>query len=254
MYFQPALCGLTEFVLQDNFGKSNYFYLEFVLSLTGFFITQVSKMTDSCLVILCGLPAVGKSTFASNIAEARLGSLLRRSSKFWQQGVQLDEWRSDIHAIHVCYDEIIPEGLYSKDIIKDIKLDTHTNNSSQETDSYQMDDTKEWKKQRKFVSLFVEYFISSHSECRDTVIGGEGLKLNEQLDCVYRRLNRKHVCNCWNKMIQSRRLATLNIQSPSICMFIFLLKGAINFQIFIVVMTFLVTNLRCIYAPPTPTS
>ena len=209
-------------------------------------------MTDSCLVILCGLPAVGKSTFASNVAEASLGSLLRRSSKFWQQGVQLDEWRSDIHVVHVCYDDIIPEGLYNNEVIKDIKLDTQTNDSSQKADSYQLDDTKEWKKQRKFVSQFVEYFISSHSECKDTVTEGEGLKVNEQMDYAYRRLNRKHVCICWEKTIQNRRLATLNIQNlPFLCS-VFTKRGH-NFSIFIFVVAFLVPNLRHIYALPIPT-
>lgn len=187
-------------------------------------------MANSCLVVLCGLPAVGKSTFASNVAEAvrseSKASLLGRSSRFWQHDVQFDEWRSDIHTIHVCFDDIIPEHLYSNENSKDIKLNIQTNGrksgeDSQRTDSCQTDDTKEWKKYRKVISQLVEHFINTHGEFKDMATDDEQLMLNEQLDYVYGKVNRKHVCSCWDNMIKNRRLATLYLYNSSITYSVF---------------------------------
>ena len=89
-------------------------------------------MASSCLVVLCGLPGAGKSFLANRLFE-----------KFTLIGKQCSEL-SDVHAVNVCYDKIIPDDLYRKSL---------------EADSTE----KGWKEWRKEILVMVEHLVASHS-------------------------------------------------------------------------------------------
>ncbi len=89
-------------------------------------------MASSCLVVLCGLPGAGKSFLANKLVE--------KSTLHSKQRLKL----SDVHAVNVCYDKIIPDDLYRK--------------------SLEGDNTeKDWKEWRKEILVMVEHLVASHS-------------------------------------------------------------------------------------------
>ena len=102
-----------------------------------------------CLIVVCGLPGVGKSTFVAKILKRLQGETEVRLRHNDDNGL---DYNSDdsrhFDPVCICYDNIIPNNLYKKE------------NSC-------FSDSKDWKQCRGSIVRFVQWFITAHQNSED---------------------------------------------------------------------------------------
>ena len=161
-------------------------------------------MANSCLVLFCGLPGAGKSTFAANLFEILSNPLRKQNFLCTQENndvavesrkqneLGVNELLTDSHVVYICFDDIIPENLYKSNVA--------VNGSA-------MSDEKAWKSCRSCIAEFVDEFLNKHchSSNSNTVFENGMCTISKGWDYVCNRLPEEKFCSCHESIVKSRR-------------------------------------------------
>ena len=161
-------------------------------------------MANSCLVLFCGLPGAGKSTFAASLFEILSNPLHRHDFLCTQDNtdvaaecskqneIGVNELLTDCHVIYICFDDIIPDNLYKSNIAA---------NGSPNNDE------KAWKSCRSCIAEFVDEFLDKHchSSKSDAFLENGRYTMSKGWDYVYNRLQEEKFCSCHEIVVKIRR-------------------------------------------------
>lgn len=142
-------------------------------------------MESSCIVLFCGLPGVGKSTFAAKLVERLLmttDKLVRGREK------GKEEEKTAYHVIYICFDDIIPMNLYeiSEKNERDIQF------------SFSLNEDRAWKKFRNCIMQFVDNILAKHHNSSRSIHNDEDGKCiySNEIEFVKERVTAKNYCSC----------------------------------------------------------
>ena len=163
------------------------------------FDTPLMKtMASSCLVVFCGLPAAGKSTFGTKLVDTLSNQNTTKQHNEiagMEQVAYSDiELLNECHVIYICFDDFIPNNLY-----KDV------DNSSR--DSQGTNNEKTWKDYRNCIFHFVDELLTRLHNVpeNDGNLEDDRLHMSEEWDYVCSKMAKKHFCKCWESITKDKR-------------------------------------------------
>ena len=158
-------------------------------------------MADSCIALFCGLPGVGKSTFATKLFETLSNHSCAGDvniAENTQVGTKGDGQMhngvigllADCHVLRICFDDIIPDNLYRE---------------NGPTIGYSSSDEKLWKTYRSNIAEFIDEFLNKHSSSSDVFLEIEKSKILKELEYIYSKIEEKNFCRCYESALINQR-------------------------------------------------
>ncbi|XP_065071949.1 L-seryl-tRNA(Sec) kinase-like isoform X2 [Rhopilema esculentum] len=147
-----------------------------------------------CIVLLCGLPGVGKSTFALKLIHALSQTNNHKSIETLKK--EFSSSSSVIHTIYLCFDDIIPEGLYS-----DVGMshDKSLSGNASETAGIT------WKGYRGKIHEILSLFLDVQSDNKLLYLEKEHSQLLNVLSQSIEMIKPGYVCKCWESAMKGER-------------------------------------------------
>ncbi len=149
-------------------------------------------MTESCFILLCGLPGVGKSYVANQLSEKLVLEHARPVDG--KAAKEQEERHSETHILTICYDSIIPNNLYKEDDQNDPDVVE-----------------KSWKKQRKQIINFISAFLELHRNDRLQIAF---LDEDKKMSDIANKIDAKCACCCLKQLIRNNRYTVNSQISP----------------------------------------
>lgn len=126
-------------------------------------------MTNICVVLLCGLPGAGKTTFAKELgsyvgsAQGQDDKLVRCSSPDIAHvpgpaGLVDDNTNKAFRLVHICYDKLMPKEIESQ-LLKNVENDENLSTSAPDSTRSVLCSSSEWKDYRNNIVLLVDVVL-----------------------------------------------------------------------------------------------